>query len=457
MRGRLRLATPAPPDPWALGVGALHPQYVMGGNSFWRFGASAETDSAHEWGDKRLLSNLKAWMTLIQPETSLYQGWHDWHTDGPATYGRFHKAFLMVHKPSGAPNRREQTNVRLVPADAMRAHADCFEAFAHDEEGVNAHLFNTSWPRRNRHGDGGGDDTQRSASQLMRAWGVPGLWHGFERLGCDIPLEPGDLLFFREDIWHRTQDMNLDRLGLILDVIRYPLEDVPLHGGSSSPSRVPSRLPSRLPQPKLVDLLARLPRARLRTAIEQHDPSATCAQPDRASVLPQRGFAVVRNALSERTVQSALAVLAARPAIAKVEAAGRVYSEQLGRDELIERLPSVAAELEAVLQDWDASQWLPQSMEGAGGKAARVHVQGAQFVSIRPEWARADGCPACRTAECQAQQCPQNVDWHVDGDGLRMQRIHKFWVLLSKQEDSTLEAPGLSNIVIAPSTGREQP
>ena len=36
----------------------------------------------------------------------------------------------------------------------------------------------------------------------MDIWGVNDQWHGFERLGCDIPLDPGDMLFFREVHMH---------------------------------------------------------------------------------------------------------------------------------------------------------------------------------------------------------------------------------------------------------------
>ena len=46
---------------------------------------------------------------------------------------------------------------------------------------------------------------------------------GLEGLGCDVPLDPGDVLFFREDLFHRTQDVLHDRIALIIDVWRMPL------------------------------------------------------------------------------------------------------------------------------------------------------------------------------------------------------------------------------------------
>ena len=38
-------------------------------------------------------------------------------------------------------------------------------------------------------------------------------------------LAAGDALFFREDVWHRTQDETLDRVAFIMDVLRLPLPD----------------------------------------------------------------------------------------------------------------------------------------------------------------------------------------------------------------------------------------
>jgi len=57
----------------------------------------------------------------------------------------------------------------------------------------------------------------------MRAWGVLPAWPAIDALGCDVPLSPGDMLFWRDDVWHRTQDIMLDRVALRLDVLRFPL------------------------------------------------------------------------------------------------------------------------------------------------------------------------------------------------------------------------------------------
>ena len=40
-------------------------------------------------------------------------------------------------------------------------------------------------------------------------------------------MQPGDAIFFREDVWHRTQDTLVDRLALIVDIYRVPLRTAP--------------------------------------------------------------------------------------------------------------------------------------------------------------------------------------------------------------------------------------
>ena len=60
-------------------------------------------------------------------------------------------------------------------------------------------------------------------SSLLRQLTALDVLGGLEGMACDVPLDPGDVLFFREDLFHRTQDVLHDRLALILDVWRTPL------------------------------------------------------------------------------------------------------------------------------------------------------------------------------------------------------------------------------------------
>lgn len=98
-------------------------EYAMGGDGFYDFGS----EGAGGWGDKRLLSNLRAWLTreFAGQLPPMYQGWHDWHIDGDAdSYsGRYHKVFVMVDKSTAKPSHMGLTNVKLVPADVLYAHA----------------------------------------------------------------------------------------------------------------------------------------------------------------------------------------------------------------------------------------------------------------------------------------------------------------------------------------------
>ena len=54
---------------------------------------------------------------------------------------------------------------------------------------------------------------------------------------------------------------------------------------------------------------------------------------------------------------------------------------------------------------------------------------------ISQELARATGCPECSTLECQQARCQETPDWHLDGDGHRQSRLHKFWLMLERDGD----------------------
>ena len=55
-----------------------------------------------------LLRAVHGWLTVALNDTSLFQGWHGWHQDGPAQLGRYHKVFVLVSKEgSTAPSSAE--------------------------------------------------------------------------------------------------------------------------------------------------------------------------------------------------------------------------------------------------------------------------------------------------------------------------------------------------------------
>ena len=417
-------------------------EYLMGGDSFWDFGDPKL--SPRGWGSRRLLSNLKAWLTQMS-NTSMYQGWHDWHTDGPSHYGRYHKVFIMVAK-ADAPGATQRSNVKLVPADALDAHMHCWKVFADDEEFSDDFMFNQSWPRKSEGARAGRARVRpkllsRRKSKTMdesvvgakirkrRLWGVNDQWLGFERLGCDIPMDPGDMLFFREDVWHRTQDMDLDRIGLILDILRFPLTSMP----------VASRFPPlvRLPQQAVLSRLIRLPA--LSEALAAYERGAHCAALEDASQLPERGFVVLRQVVSVENRQALLASLA-QTGIAKVEAGGRVYSRNFGRGELGRMSPGLIPELQAKLDALHALNLLPPARAPStiDGSSA-IQVNSGAFIRVDTSYLKDKSAPS--------------PDWHVDGDGYRQSRQHKLWLMIDKQEGK--EARSHSNIVVTPSTGLE--
>ena len=53
----------------------------------------------------------------------------------------------------------------------------------------------------------------------IMAYGLNADWPIIERLGCEIPLEPGDVVFAREDVWHRTQVGRLIGLKIVSAVL----------------------------------------------------------------------------------------------------------------------------------------------------------------------------------------------------------------------------------------------
>ncbi len=198
--------------------------------------AMGETESLYVRGHGlrrfRLLSNLFAWLSELS-NTTLYSGYHDWHVDGPAEYGREHKAYFLVSKGLGsahaegdaqnADDGHERANLRLLPTVAHRW------GLRHAASETKSSLLACK-------GDGGteehrhpfytllADTLHGESGARLRAWGVSPEWPLLDALGCDVTLRPGDMLFWREDVWHRTQDVSLDRVALRLDVLRFPMQ-----------------------------------------------------------------------------------------------------------------------------------------------------------------------------------------------------------------------------------------
>eukprot|EP00466_Bigelowiella_natans_P019969 jgi/Bigna1/86093/estExt_fgenesh1_pg.C_80066 len=163
------------PWPWSLFKGQW--EFVMGTTMF---------------GIPRAISQFKSFLTQSL-NLPIHSGFHDWHTDGPSPDGgRYHKMFIMVDKDTRNGTMRGHTNLMLIPRKN-------FYKFQRRMD-VNAM---TMGPLRSR---------------LYSHVGTIHRYHGLDQLACTIAMDPGDALFFMEDVWHRTQDMKTDRFSLIMDI-----------------------------------------------------------------------------------------------------------------------------------------------------------------------------------------------------------------------------------------------
>ena len=152
----------------------------------WSFSeAGNDVSEGERWGAPDAVE-MHGWLRLALNDSSIFSGFHGWHQDGPADTGRFHKVFVMVEKNRSTARRMGPdsalTNLMAVNTGLRYQH--------------NCQLTDTDeWDR--------------------------------EAFDCRPHLLPGDILFFREDVWHSTQDALLDRVSLIIDVFRVPLRTTP--------------------------------------------------------------------------------------------------------------------------------------------------------------------------------------------------------------------------------------
>jgi ectoine hydroxylase-related dioxygenase (phytanoyl-CoA dioxygenase family) len=89
--------------------------------------------------------------------------------------------------------RVDQANLKLVPSSLLYSHV-C-DGCLHD------HMFDSSYMASHGYRQGG----------VVRRFEIPscGSSHTFsaalEQLECVVPMEAGDMIIFREDVWHKTQ------------------------------------------------------------------------------------------------------------------------------------------------------------------------------------------------------------------------------------------------------------
>jgi len=136
------------------------------------------------------LHYFRLWLTE-KLNFPFYLGYHGWHVDGDnsvqSEIGRFHKFFVMIDKKGTNENTRMNSNIMVMPRNV----------------------------REQQHND------WRWLHKLLAP--VPFLRHLLNSIlidvgSCVVQLDPGDALFFREDIEHRTQNVDLYRIAMSVDI-----------------------------------------------------------------------------------------------------------------------------------------------------------------------------------------------------------------------------------------------
>ena len=145
----------------------------------------------HDFG----YAHYRGLLTAITKDSSAFTTYHPWHQDGPpGNFGRLHKLFVLISKnwsTGEAPKwNARRTNLATCSAEARYAH-NCVYA-------------------------------QQSAAKQ----GANSRWQPVD-FECTPEVQPGDAVFFREDVWHKTQDTLVDRVALIVDIFRLPLRIAP--------------------------------------------------------------------------------------------------------------------------------------------------------------------------------------------------------------------------------------
>lgn len=145
------------------------------------------------------LTQMHGWLALKLNDTSTWQGFHGWHMDGPPAAGRSHKVFVLVSKnrstarmAAGGDDAQGPTGRRLASAASTTNLVAASAGVRYAQNCEMSHI----------------DEFDYSTA-------------------CESWMQPGDVLFFREDVHHRTQDALLDRVALIVDVLRLPLRTTP--------------------------------------------------------------------------------------------------------------------------------------------------------------------------------------------------------------------------------------
>ena len=132
----------------------------------------------------------------------------NWHVDNQGSNGSFnpHWLLLMVHKQQGTSEQvrvEKHANLCVVPTTSVD-QCDTPEA-------------------------------RQQALDDRKLW--TDLW---EKLSCCPDLQPGDAVFYREDVAHRTQDQLIDRLSMVITIHPNQPENPPSQLDTTTDAKCPS-------------------------------------------------------------------------------------------------------------------------------------------------------------------------------------------------------------------------
>ena len=203
--------------------------------------------------------------------------------------------------------------------------------------------------------------------------------------------------------------------------------------------------PGGCTRPHFLGELASFSAPQLEALIQEFDPTEACAVPENRSRLAERGFVVVRNALTDEARDEAIRVYHAAHITQNM--GGRLRKG--GSDDIGQfRTPKTVRLLDQLLAEWH----IPLNVTGFDTFLS-IHPQNEVWVDLASrvglrawmlslwvrtsDWACWNGwrsvsswLPTGWASSCNQYHNAHN--WHVDGNGFHGTRDHKFWVMLAK-------------------------
>ncbi|MHB2017859.1 MAG: hypothetical protein ACYCW6_12995, partial [Candidatus Xenobia bacterium] len=285
--------------------------------------------------------DVPAFGSYVAIEKGRPEGWQDWHQDALTWYlQQDNHHYLNVYVPIVKPDR-QKSNMYVVPFDRLEAHADA------------------SLLSRLR-GGGGRRARGEAGGRTVLLDDQDG---GYDVLSCNLmdlavipELAAGDLLLMRGDLFHRTQDVDTDRVAVSFRLAR-------------ASTQISRRRLAHLCLSKLVTLTAR---GGILTAIYQRAFEALEGTAMATSSFNPRHAELVRNGDADVSGATLLASFAAE----------MERDDKLRRDNL-ERLRLDAQYLAGLMRHHPATPYLQEGLDQVSGgeiEEGLTRLRAAQLV-----------------------------------------------------------------------------